>query len=308
MDLLAALNTKIDSLPDGEYVRGLRSVLSHIEIAFEHLERGRTSNQDSAFNDAIYRTNQAFEGSVKEAYRVFNSCDPGNKSTFDIEKFLEEKNKLKPRVLSLFSNYRKEWRNPSTHDYILCFDENEAFLAVISVTAFTCLLVDQILSHLSYDAVKSETKGKIKSKDGNEALIDVIKRAALALPNQINQNKFIMFSESSAISSMAGIISAISPNAKIEMESSLSNESNARADLLVSDGNNKVIIEMKRSYFTTSALALGKSQLEKYMSISGILNGVLVFAPHESKDLEITEHESSIPEGKIIVISPKKNS
>lgn len=68
MNLLETYSRKVGLLPEGHYLEGLRAVQRHIEAGFAHYLRGQESNEDSAFTDAIYRSNQAFEGSVKEAY------------------------------------------------------------------------------------------------------------------------------------------------------------------------------------------------------------------------------------------------
>ena len=152
MDLVDTLRNKIQALGDEECVLGLKAVLLHIETAFRHLSRGQENGEDTAFTDSIYRTNQAFEGSVKEAYRVLADKDPGWKNPYEIETYLEKNGVFKPRVLSQLTTYRTEWRNPSTHDYKLNFDESEAFLAIISVSAFSCLLLDQITERVAYKA------------------------------------------------------------------------------------------------------------------------------------------------------------
>ena len=135
MNLVETLQKKIEVLGAGEYVPGLRAVLMHIETAFKHLSRGQRTDDQAAFTDAIYRTNQAFEGSIKEAYRVLAGQDPTKTRPFDIENYLEKNSVFRTRVLNQISSYRKEWRNPSTHDYKLDFDESEAFLAIVSVSA-----------------------------------------------------------------------------------------------------------------------------------------------------------------------------
>jgi hypothetical protein len=47
MDLLDLIRSKIDSLPDGPHLSGLRSVLRHIEAAYKHLNRGQTEGDES---------------------------------------------------------------------------------------------------------------------------------------------------------------------------------------------------------------------------------------------------------------------
>ncbi len=65
MNLIEVLRHRVESLPPGEYLIGLRAVLQHIVVAAKHLARGQRSGDDTAFTDAIYRKNQAFEGSLK---------------------------------------------------------------------------------------------------------------------------------------------------------------------------------------------------------------------------------------------------
>ena len=135
MDLLKLIKDKCDYFSDTENFQGLESVISHIEIAERHLEMGKMGD-DYFFTDVIYRTNQAFEGSLKEAHGIFTGNKLKNVTPFKIEQYLEQNNLLKDRVLSLFTNYRTEWRNKSTHDYELYFTEQEAFLAIINICAF----------------------------------------------------------------------------------------------------------------------------------------------------------------------------
>ena len=88
MNLLEILCSRVDDLPEGDYTQGIKSVLQHIEVAGRHLSRGQASADDTAFTDAIYRTNQAFEGSLKEAFRVLAAKDPAGERPYDIENYL----------------------------------------------------------------------------------------------------------------------------------------------------------------------------------------------------------------------------
>jgi len=128
MDLLESLRTKLNVLPEGVHPAGLWAVLIHVEAAFKHLSRGQELADESLFTDAIYRTNQAFEGSIKEAYRVLAASDPAKLRPFDIENYLDKNKVFKTRVLAQFKNYRTEWRNPSAHDYTLMFDVHRRIL------------------------------------------------------------------------------------------------------------------------------------------------------------------------------------
>jgi hypothetical protein len=57
MDLLDLIKNKIEALPDGPHQAGLLSVLRHIGAAYKHLARGQSTDEETAFTDAIYRTN-----------------------------------------------------------------------------------------------------------------------------------------------------------------------------------------------------------------------------------------------------------
>jgi uncharacterized protein (DUF927 family) len=75
------------------------------------------------FTDAIHRLNQAYEGSLKEAYQMLTGNKPDKMSPHEIEQSFQKDLILKERVLTFFENYRRDWRNTSTHDYKLCFSE-----------------------------------------------------------------------------------------------------------------------------------------------------------------------------------------
>jgi hypothetical protein len=151
MDLVKILNDAIERLPSGEHSAGLTAIMRHISVAIKHFER-RDENGIDSFTDAIYRTNQAYEGSLKEAYRVLAGKDPSVKTPNEIEKYLEGAKVVRPRVLTQLTRYRQDYRNPSTHDYKLDFDQNEAILAIVSVCAFAKLLIDQISERLAFEA------------------------------------------------------------------------------------------------------------------------------------------------------------
>ncbi|MBA1140244.1 hypothetical protein [Mesorhizobium neociceri] len=156
MDVHKILSDKIERLPIGDHTEGIKAVLFHIGTAVRHLQRGQAESDESYFTDAIYRCNQAFEGSIKEAYRVLAAENPEKKTPAEIEIFLQNGKLLKKRVLDLFSNYRREWRNPSTHDYKLLFHEDESLLAIVSVTVFAIVLCDQILTKLTFESSRAD--------------------------------------------------------------------------------------------------------------------------------------------------------
>jgi hypothetical protein len=155
MDILQVLIGKLEQLPPGAHSSGLKAVRLHIEVAIGHFKRAQGDEDERLFTDAIYRCNQALEGSLKEAYRVLASKDPEKITLAEVESFLTSSGVLRKRVLDQLTNYRREWRNASTHDYMLNFDEDEALLAIVSVTVFAIVLCDQIENKLAFIEARS---------------------------------------------------------------------------------------------------------------------------------------------------------
>lgn len=311
MDLVETLRKKIDVLEDGEYVPGLKAVLLHIETAFRHLSRGQDTDDGTAFTDAIYRTNQAFEGSVKEAYRVLAVQDPTKRRPFDIENYLEQNNIFRSRVLSQLTTYRTEWRNPSAHDYKLDFDESEAFLAIISVSAFACLLLDQIAERLAFAKSQAEAEAQKVALDANLAatlnanlLVRVTELlnqfCEIHLPSVSSPGKA---TESQLIGSLHGFLSSAAPELTVQTEARLNEQKSLRADLLVSRGAEKVVVELKRR-LVRQDYAHAVVQVEQYLLIGGIKDGVLLFLPDAPSAME--RFEAVVPgiDGRLVVLSP----
>ncbi|TWB60417.1 hypothetical protein FBZ94_104642 [Bradyrhizobium sacchari] len=149
--------------------------MAHIDAAVKHYKRGQSEPDQTLFTDVVFRCNQAFEGSVKEAYRVLAGKDPSHIKPHKIEEFLSEADLLRKKVLDQFTRYRTEWRNPSTHDYTLDFDEDEGLMAIVSVTVFAIVLCDQIDGKLAFDAAaEPKTSQSNSTIEQNEPLLDVV--------------------------------------------------------------------------------------------------------------------------------------
>jgi hypothetical protein len=168
------LDRKLGALPPGPHLVGLRAVKSHIDAALRHLARGQKDLDETLFTDVIFRCNQAFEGSIKEAYRVLADKDPERTTPAQIEAFLASGNLLRKKVLDQFTTYRREWRNPSTHDYTLDFDEDEALVAVVSVTVFAIVLSDQIAAKLAFNASLNGKSPSISDAERQRPLLDLV--------------------------------------------------------------------------------------------------------------------------------------
>ena len=243
MDVLALLKRSIEELPNGSHRRGLFSVMKHIDVASRYLNRASEIGEDDLYTDVIYRTNQAFEGSIKEAYRVLSDADPDKSSIYEIEEYLKGDKVLRPRVLTQFTRYRQEWRNPSTHDYTLDFDQDEAFLALMSVSAFAKVLVDQISQKLAEKQAAERSKTAPK-ESAAEGLLDFAGREAADLLNILAQENARPKSESELIGTLAGFLA--DGEMEFQFESRIGNGPR-RADMLISRGKELLVVEAKSS-------------------------------------------------------------
>ncbi|WP_155628540.1 hypothetical protein [Burkholderia territorii] len=245
MDIIAILRQKIHLLDSGEHSSGLKATLSHIETAYRHLLRGQKDADQTAFTDAVYRTNQAFEGAIKEAYRVLTKKNPENVRPYDIESHFSKSETFRRRVLDQFTNYRKEWRNPSTHDYKLDFNDSEAFLAIVSVTAFSCLLLDEITQQLAHDKEVAAVREIAENVRCEVGAVDaaLLTRVAETLKIYFLRHTNEQVEKGTAaqwLGSVSGFLAAIIPDATITADAPLGSENlHATADLLVERGSER---------------------------------------------------------------------
>jgi hypothetical protein len=312
MDLIALVREKIDGLEKGEYSPGLHAVLLHIETAYRHLTRGRKEADETAFTDSIYRTNQAFEGSIKEAYRVLAEKDPDHMAPFDIETYLDKNNIFRARVLKHFKNYRTEWRNASSHDYKLDFDENEAFLAVVSVTAFSCLLLDEIAEKLAYLKSVAETEAQqelIKhpiSLSGTNLISSVVEAMQEFSKFYGPPEELLRAPGSQIIGALHGFLTTTLPDVEITPQAQLDADHHHTLDLLIQRDNEAIAVEVKRRY-TKKNWEDNFFQLKYYMLLNNIETGILLFLPENPGRLQAIERRVTIEgkiSGNIVILKP----
>ncbi len=250
MDLLGIFEKKVAALPAGSYEGGLSAVKLHIDAAIRHFERAKNEPDETLFTDAVFRCNQAFEGSIKEAYRVLAAKDPNKVRPYDIEQFLEANDLLKKKVLDQFTNYRREWRNPATHDYTLDFDEDEALVAITSVTVFAIVLTDQIIGKVAFKAAASVAPSHdLSPAEMTAPLLDLVtdKLLSFARSHMANQEESRslaqVYYEFEGV--LAGYLSSeLSGLADVNVGLNVRFDHH-EADVVVSRGSEKAIIEVK---------------------------------------------------------------
>lgn len=307
MNLLEILRSRVDNLPDGDYTPGLKAVLQHIEVAGRHLERGQATADDTAFTDAIYRTNQAFEGSLKEAFRVLTARDPAGESPYNIENYLQEHNVLRQRVLAQLTNYRREWRNPSTHDYRLDFDEDEALLAIVTVSAFAIVLIDQITERISFDQAKAAAVEQPAPTPVAQPLIERVSALIERFVELFNRDHATRtdLREVEIVGALTGYLAGAAPELQTEVDSVISPDGSVRADFLITSGEERLIVEVKRGRSVSELLIdTATQQVTRYMG-KGDINQAIVFIYFSPNVGRVYRMERPLPfgDGRIVIIS-----
>ena len=306
MDLIAEINYKLDRLGGHSSQEGVTAAIRHIEIAEKWLERARKDQDDDLFNDAIYRTNQAFEGILKESYHVFTGKDVGKLTPHKIEEHLLKENVFTTRVLDLFKNYRQQWRNPSTHDHRLVFGEDEALLAIVSVSAFAAILLDQIIEKVNFIKEKEEVKerrsninyqpNERKETPFFEDVLTILKLFSEEGPHSSD------IREVELLGRLSGFIESLDPKIHVAREVLLADM--LRPDLMLEEEGEKVIIEIKRPGLRRDVYDSGKAQVLHYLEKSGVKRGILYIHPIRAGQLvETIEERVTLNSGEAIFYS-----
>ncbi|HQR31899.1 MAG TPA: GxxExxY protein [Blastocatellia bacterium] len=214
---------------------------------------------------------------MKEAYRVLTAKDPSKETPNSIEKYFQNNTVLRPRVLSQFTNYRQEWRNPSTHDHRLDFDEDEALLAIVSVSAFAIVLIDQITERIAYVKSKDEADRHppipaTPSQPLLEQVSSLLEHFALTPLGRISESENVR--EAEVLGALAGYLASAAPHLEVVSGVGIKGKASERlmrADLLISSDTDKLIMELKVNQDGESGL----TQLATYLSVTGIPRGIL---------------------------------
>jgi len=250
MDFTELIRSKRDEFNSVREPDGIDAVLRHLDSAERHFQRGRLEGETDLFTDVVYRANQVFEGILKEAYEVLAEGSADKKSPYEIESFLEKNGVFSPRVIDYFTRYRQDWRNASIHDYRLDFNEQEAFLAISTVSAFCFVAIDQMVRDLA-------SKGVSRAIEPSEKRLMLHDIGALAeeiielLPKVMREIKVnpdvLTLSEVFLLGALDGLIQSFGNDINSSQEPLLVTEGRKfRPDLLLKQDKSVVIVELKK--------------------------------------------------------------
>jgi hypothetical protein len=304
MDTMKLIKAQVDkALSINKELVGLEDVVTHILQAEHLLNLGLESDDKHYFTDVIYRTNHAYEGVLKEAYFVLAEKVDHKITPNNIEQYFLKNKILNERVVTLLENYRKDWRNTSTHDYRLFFNSGEAFLAILSVTAFIHLLLIQILDKLFYlseMARLSPTIEKIKKKFNQEyAAQNFVNKVKLLLKtydgnlHKDDKSTFSLLTEREFIQGITAHINSLDSSLKVLVEPTLPQDRFSRPDLIIeNDKDEKVLVELKvyKRLRPVSFVREEINQVLTYLTKAQISDGILLLLPRNiSSETELED-------------------
>ncbi len=298
MDCQKILSDKIDALPQGDHTNGLKAVRLHIESAVRHYQRGVAEKDETIFTDAIYRCNQAYEGSLKEAYRVLAGKIPDRHTPSQIEDFLTEGNILRRRLLDQLTRYRTEWRNPSTHNHMLDFDEDEALLAIGSVTALAIVLCDQIDGMLAFNAAEASAASRMIASPRSGQLIDQIAEKVAEYCTLIAEQPGASMTSSHFEGGLAGFLQSTFEKRDIAVQlGGRDPRALVSPDILLQAGKEKFVLELKGVSGSSpkSAIERGRMQLRVVSELAKATGAVLVICSPTAKLYSIQDSNEDIP-------------
>jgi hypothetical protein len=295
VDTLIFLRAKADRLSTLLPKSGIIAVLRHIEIGEKHFDRARKDGDADLFADVIYRTNHAFEGILRESYTILAGQDPKNKSAYEIESYLSQNNIFHDRVMELFTNYRTKWRNPSTHDHLAAFSEAEAFLALLSVTSFVGMLMDQMIERLSFEqeqerlASRSAKLREELAKHASEPFVDRITFALQSFASQDIASR--VKSEVELGAKLRAFLTTVLPNIQSQQEPVFHDSlGSIRPDFIITEGNDIAVIELERyKLWNPKIQRAAMDQVRRYMDTVGARLGIVLVAP--TPDAEVTDEK-----------------
>lgn len=293
MDLLKEIKEKVSANPSWNGASGIESVLVHIEIAERHHHRAKKERDEHLYTDVIYRTNHAFEGILKEAYLTLAEKPSDRLTPHEIEEYLLTSKVLRSRVVDLLKNYRQQWRNPSTHDHKLFFAEQESFLAIVSVSAFSSILIDQMLEKAAYinKSISLENAALLaREKIQGYSNLRLIDKSCQILSSYAahyikNFNTMSVYSRSAANAQMAAFIEKVDPDFSVSREMSFPIAGGEIVfDFVISNGNEQVAVETRdpisedySGAYVDSDLAM--KQIAWELRSAKLTDGIVFFYP-----------------------------
>ncbi len=257
MDMLFEIKRKVSEALPADFFPGIYEVINHLQMAEHYWQEAKGSIEEYLFTDAVLRANHAFEAALGEAYKLLCNEDPKELTAKQLYKYLDEKNIFKDKEAQTFHRYLKDWEIPSEKDEQLFYSEQEAMLAILNVSAFFLILVEQIIEIASYEKAKyfigwdkAERIRQEIERYGENFLLDKI----VALLRLFSADLFYIEerenlpAEYEMLGYLRGFLEISVPEFQVEIDKRIElGSSHTHIDMLITHNNESILIETKRS-------------------------------------------------------------
>jgi hypothetical protein len=125
-------------------VDGVNAAIRALESA-ERYFVGGAAGASVDFTGAIQALNLAFEQMLRETHAAAFPAGNMKMDLASVEQALDAANILPRRVVEIVPNYRRAWRNKSSHDATQSFSKQDATVAIAAVSALSVTLLDAIV-------------------------------------------------------------------------------------------------------------------------------------------------------------------
>ncbi len=292
MDMLYEIKRKVSEVLPPDFFPGIYNVINHLQMAEHYWQEAKGSIEEYLFTDAVLRANHAFEAALTEAYKLVCGKDPEGLSVKEIYQYLDEQNIFKDKEAQTFHRYLEDWELPAETDEQLFFSEQEAMLAIMNVTAFFLILVEQIIEIASYEKAKyflgwdrAEKIHKEIERYGGKFFLDQL----VTLLRLFSADLFYIEerenspAEYEMLGYLRGFLEIAIPDVEVEIDKRIKiGESHTQLDMLIHNGDEKVLIETKRSNQIKGSIFdidNAVQQVSGYMTATKINKAILFYLP-----------------------------
>jgi hypothetical protein len=171
---------------------------------------------------------------------------------------------------------------------VLQFSEGEAFVSILSVTAFVGALLDQMLQRLAYEetsAIEKTALPKILAQRGSEPLIDRV----VYLLSQVKMDGVLLgrdLEESELVGAIHALLTAALPEITVTQQPRFSDDvGSVIPDFLLEQGDSRLVLEVKKyRHWSASIDRSMRMQVARLLHASHASAAVALLVP--SRDVE----------------------
>ncbi len=319
--MLFEIKRKVSEALPADFFPGIYNVINHLQMAEHYWQEAKGSIEEYLFTDAVLRANHAFEAALGEAYKLVCGKDPEDLTVKELYQYLDEQNIFKDKEAQTFHRYLEDWEIPAETDEQLFFSEQEAMLAILNVSAFFLILVEQIIEIASYEKAKSflgwdraERIHQEIERYGDKFFLDKV----VALLRLFSADLFYIEERENApaeyemLGYLRGFLEVAAPEFSVEIEKRIEiGVAHTHLDMVITHNEEMILIETKRSNQIKGSIFdidNAISQLSGYMTATGIKKSVLFYLPIlGSTDLATREIDMEVDgvQQQIMVVYPQ---